>query len=179
MPPHPSEHEIMAMQEAYKQAEKQQPRKAEWVAPDEGKRLLLLDLDKTIIFYDTSKGFFVRPHLATFLATIKDLYSVYIFTAANKSYATAILNDLKRSYGDVFKGLLWRENCTGMKAQKGGKKMLIKDIRIITGCSEKDILVVDDYPWTYCLNPENALRVTPFEGNQQDRELLALAEELK
>ena len=102
------------MQETYKQATKKQPRKADWVTPDEDKKILLLDLDKTIIFYDTSKGFFVRPHLATFLAAIKDLYSIYIFTAANKPYATCILKDLKRSYGDVFKGLLWRENCTGI-----------------------------------------------------------------
>ena len=176
LPPHPSEHEIMAMQETYKQATKKQPQKTQPVIPDEGKKILLLDLDKTIIFYDSSKGFFVRPHFATFLAAIEDLYSIYIFTAANKLYATSILGDLEKSYGKFWKGLLWRENCTGIKTHKGGKQILIKDIKIITDCHAKDILVVDDYPWTYCLNPENALRVTPFEGKLEDRELLALAE---
>lgn len=117
--------------------------------------------------------------MGTFLAAIKEHYTIYIFTAANKSYATTILNDLRRSYGDVFKGLLCRENCTAISVGKRAKQTLIKDIRILTSCSPKDILVVDDTPWAYCLNPENALRVTPFTGETEDRQLLALAEELR
>lgn len=174
LPPHPSLNDLMSMQETYKKADKQQPPPADWVVAEQGKRVLLLDLDKTIIFYDAAKGFYVRPHLEAFFAAVEGLYSIYIFTAANQEYAKMIINELKRRVGDRIKGVLCRPSCTAIGIGKG-KTVMVKDIRIATSCSPKDILVVDDAPWSYCLNPENAIRVTAFEGAPDDRELLVLA----
>ena len=75
------------MQETYKQATKQKAEPTKTIILEQGKRVLLLDLDKTIIFYNSPKGFHERPHLGTFLEAIKDLYTIYIFTAANCQYA--------------------------------------------------------------------------------------------
>lgn len=41
------------------------------------------------------------------------------------------------------------------------------------------MLVVDDTPWAYCLNPENVIPISPYEGNNEDKELLLLTALLK
>lgn len=144
----------MEMQEKYKAASKQQPPLAHWVLPRPGKRLLLLDLDKTLIFYHPSHGLMLRPHLAEFLASAIQHYSIYVFTASDSEYAHAIVNELNAGHGNCIEGVLSRHYCTCVRVERGKRKsVFVKDIRIVTGCHPQDILVVDDLAWSYCLNP--------------------------
>lgn len=61
---------------------------------EEGKRLLLLDLDKTLIFYENGRGLFLRPYLLELLNSAREDYTIYIFTAANYAYADLLVKDL-------------------------------------------------------------------------------------
>jgi len=56
------------------------------------KKLLLLDLDRTIILFEENKGFFLRPHLRKFLETISKFYVIFIFTAATPRYLEEMLD---------------------------------------------------------------------------------------
>jgi TFIIF-interacting CTD phosphatase-like protein len=60
--------------------------KAPWVKLEKNKKILLLDLDKTLIYFSHSTGLLLRPFLNYFLNEVKKLYSIYLFTSATKSY---------------------------------------------------------------------------------------------
>lgn len=52
--------------------------------------------------------------------------------------------------------------------------MYIKDIRVIKNYLPSQIVVVDDVPDSYLLNPDNAIPIIPFEGIVPDNHLLYL-----
>jgi TFIIF-interacting CTD phosphatase-like protein len=56
--------------------------------------------------------------------------------------------------------------------------MYIKDIRVIKNYQPSQIVVVDDVPDSYLLNPDNAIPIIPFEGIIPDNHLLYLIETL-
>jgi TFIIF-interacting CTD phosphatase-like protein len=59
---------------------------APWIKTYKNKKILLLDLDKTLIYYTPKTGLILRPLLNHFFRQLKGLYSIYIFTSATKNY---------------------------------------------------------------------------------------------
>jgi TFIIF-interacting CTD phosphatase-like protein len=55
-----------------------------------------------------------------------------------------------------------------------GESVYIKDLSILKNCSIKKIIIVDDNPISYILNPENGVPIIPFEGQTPDNHLLHL-----
>jgi hypothetical protein len=118
------------------------------------KKLLLLDLDKTIIHFTEKDGFTCRPHLRQLLKFAKQFYSVYIFTAATASYLEEMLSKMgeKNCGAEYFDGFLTRQHCVALSVNRQ-KIVYIKDIKILVNCDPAKVVVVDDTPLSYCLNP--------------------------
>ena len=78
-----------------------------------------------------------------------------------------ILSNLKEEEINNIRGLLTRKNCT-LVVDKKRIAHVIKDLRILSSCSLKDIILVDDNPLSFIKNVENAIPIKPFEGDKND-----------
>lgn len=81
-----------------------------------------------------------------------------------------MLLNLYRLDGGVeyFSGFLTSKNCTKVKIEQ--KTIHIKDLSIL-GYDLSKVVVVDDTPTSYCLNPDNAIPIIPFLGVKPDNHL--------
>ncbi len=166
------------------------------------KKLLILDLDETLIHTETFKeadyleeGTFdfkfkindyyyftrKRPFLKEFIDYAFNNFEVAIWTAAERDYAKIIL---KESNIDESKlEFFWtKERCTiklNYESQKHyGVKNLSK-VRRIGKWDLKDILIVDDIRETAENNYGNLINIKPFVYQSNDTELLKLTSYLE
>lgn len=151
---------------------------------------LVLDLDETLVHSgELSNGhvdFTVqvngkswavscRPYAAEFLQKVSKLYEVVVFTASLSCYADQIIDALDAKHCVAFR--LFREDCSDL----GG--MLVKDLQRL-GRDLHRIVIVDvrfkqNSPTCYLKQPENALPVESWFGDQKDQELLQVLKELE
>ncbi|KAF6167398.1 hypothetical protein GIB67_020704 [Kingdonia uniflora] len=145
-------------------------------------KTVFLDLDETLIHSKTDPppekyDFIVRPtiegEVLTFyvlkrpgvdqlLASISMNYEIVVFTAGLKEYASLVLDKLDTN--GVISYRLYRDSCK----QVDGK--CVKDLSE-TGRDMKSVVLVDDNPNAYSLQPKNALPVCPFIDDLGDKEL--------
>ena len=106
-------------------------------------------------------------------------YNIYIFTASTQAYLNLMVEYLRVSKVsmELISGFLTRENCVQIKTNEGGV-VFVKDINVIDDGDPSKIVVVDDLPISYCLNPDNAVPILPFEGEPLDNQLFFLAQTL-
>lgn len=152
------------------------------------KKLLLLDMDETLLhaaslvdiyqnqiygkntvptfitsFIDQGKliefGVFVRPFFKEMLARLVSLFEICVYTASEKSYADAILDQLdpKRLY---FKQRLYREQCTFIKVDN--KQVYVKDLRCIKDYDLSSIVIVDNSLLSFSLHVDNGIPISNF-----------------
>ena len=149
--------------------------------------LLILDLDETLIFATENKlytpedficgEYFVykRPHLDDFLDSIKKYYDIAVWTSSTRAYAEMIVDNIfPQSYPLTF---LWaRDRCTRRLDVDYHKYYNLKNLKKVKkkGYSLNEILIVDDTPGKVSLNYGNHIRVEPFEGDLNDKDLLKL-----
>ncbi|OMO65459.1 NLI interacting factor [Corchorus olitorius] len=148
----------------------------------ETKKTIFLDLDETLVhsspdpppkMYDfvvrpkidgQVMNFYVRkrPGVDFFLEEISKKYEVVVFTAGLKQYASQVLDKLDP------KGLisyrLYRDSCKEMEGK------YVKDLSEM-GRDLGKVVIVDDNPNAYSLQPENAVPIRPFVEDDEDREL--------
>lgn len=149
-------------------------------------KLLILDLDETLIHAseqplarnaDFRVGHFhihERPHLRQFLAGCRDHFNVAIWTTAGEDYAEEILREI---CADLPLAFVWcRERCTPKGEGFDGEFSWIKDLKKVKklGWDLGHVLVVEDKPQNICRQYGNVIRIDPFEGDAEDRELLRL-----
>ncbi|KAG6546342.1 hypothetical protein Mapa_012383 [Marchantia paleacea] len=159
------------------------PRLPPMKAEHEGKMTLVLDLDETLVHtsldpspaYDYSievemksklrQTFFVlkRPGVDDFLATVARKFEVVLFTASTKGYADAVL-DVLDPCGHI-SHRIYQDSCSVMKG------VMIKDLSLL-GRQLSKVVIVDNNPQSYMLQPTNAVPITSFRDNLQDRELV-------
>jgi carboxy-terminal domain RNA polymerase II polypeptide A small phosphatase len=164
------------------------------------KKLLVLDLDETLIFteygnkrtvksepdflvHDQGYNFAVwkRPDLAWFLVWCFEHFEVAIWSAADQSYVEKMLAQILPS--NLNPCFIWTsERCTIKRMHQyghDGEVIIIKDIKKILRSKKRfkrnDILVVDDNDDTYSRNYGNALPIEPFQGDKDDRELVRIS----
>ena len=151
-----------------------------------GKKLLILDLDHTLIHSIMSDdGHYItyyRPYVTDFLIEMQEIYDIMIWTAGMKDYALPIVEDL-------FDGLkppvhvYTRDKCTRKYIRDGlmtGHTILIKKLSNIPKYSKHDKIIVDDTPETYCLNYGNAIPIDKwYKDDKDDETLLSLGRYLK
>ena len=92
-------------------------------------------------------------------------YDLYIFTAATKDYAEAVIKKFN-SQKKLIQDYLCRDHC--FETQRG---KIIKDLRIIENRSLKDIILIDNKPECFGLQIDNGIPILDFYGSQHDKEL--------
>lgn len=155
------------------------------VSPE--KRTVFLDLDETLVhsvaapcpkrfdfvvhpnIHGNEMTFYVvkRPGVDQFLQKLAEKYELVVFTAGMREYATLVLDrlDIKR----VISHRLYRDSCKEVNGR------YVKDLSGL-GRDLRRVVIVDDNPNSYVLQPENGVPVRPFIDDVEDRELGRLLE---
>lgn len=152
---------------------------------NKGKKVLVLDLDETLIHSSFEKvdnyDFTInlrfdqkfrpvyirkRPHVDVFLQAIRGHFEIVVFTASMKGYANAVLNQLDPE-GTIFHHRLYRRNCTlvGRTFQKDLSRL---------GRDLSQTLIIDNSPVCYEMQPENGIHILSWFENPNDTELLKM-----
>jgi len=153
--------------------------------PDQkGKKTLVLDLDETLVhssFRPVPGPDFIisieldgvthrvyvqkRPGVDQFLEQVGAKFEVVVFTASLDKYANPVL-DILDPKGHV-KVRLFREACV----QHYGN--YVKDLSLL-GRRLEDTLIIDNSPFSYMFQPDNAIPITSWFNDKTDRELYEL-----
>lgn len=159
------------------------------------KKLILLDLDETLIhseheikdinIYDTilrfkdnssdpqageyyEIGIFLRNGVQKFLSVLKNYFNIGIFTASDKDYADAIIKYLDPN-NNIIKFSLYRENCVNVN-----DLINIKDLRILKDVKDdnlKKIVLIDNNMYSFSNQLSNGILINSFYGDKNDNEL--------
>ena len=156
------------------------------------KRLAIFDLDETLIHCElnpdnsaqtkievvlpnkTTKeiGLNIRPHWKEELLKIKTKYYLIMYTASHHSYADSVLNylDPKKEFFDL---RLHRNNCTIVNYE--GKTFYIKDLRILTDVSLKDMVIIDNSVLSFAFHLDNGIPILPYYHGEEGIEMQNLS----
>ncbi|KAJ1687542.1 hypothetical protein LUZ63_018932 [Rhynchospora breviuscula] len=153
--------------------------------PPTVKKTLFLDLDETLVHSKTDPppekyDFIVHPIISgrvipfyvlkrpgideLLLAAAGASFEVVVFTAGLESYASQVLDQLDPT-GAVIKHRLYRDSCREIEPGR-----FVKDLAL-TGRGLDQVVIVDDNPNAYTLQPDNAIPIKPFVDNLGDAEL--------
>lgn len=148
---------------------------------DIGKKTLVLDLDETLV-HSSFKPIdnpdivlpveiegsicnifiLVRPGVSQFLKRMHKLYELVVFTASLSKYADPLVDILDPDKMCSYK--LFREHCTYMN------NSFVKDLTRL-GRPMSDVIILDNSPIAYMLQPENAMPIVSWYEDMTDREL--------
>lgn len=146
------------------------------------KKALVLDLDETLIHssfipaasYDFQVDVIIngqkcpifvkkRPYLDHFLSIVEDLFDIYIFTASDPQYSIPVVQALFPKF--PIQKILTRQHCRFFNGT------YLKDLRIFSR-PLSDIILVDNLPSSYALQPQNGISITSWTGDINDCELI-------
>ena len=157
-----------------------------------GKKVVLLDLDETLIHGDfqeeylndidhpydkiikftsldeqeeVSVGIFVRNGVQKFLEEISKIFDIGIFTASSKDYADAVINYLDPN-NEFIKFRLYRNSCIKVN------NISIKDLRII-GVDLKNIVLIDNNMYSFANQLGNGILINSFYYDKNDYDLFS------
>jgi len=153
-------------------------------AGSEGKKTLVLDLDETLVhssFKPIPDADFViaielegathqvfvrkRPGVDYFMTEVGKRFEVVIFTASLAKYADPLLDILDRDR--VVSCRLFREACVPHYGN------YVKDLTHL-GRPLSSSIIIDNSPFSYMFQPDNAIPVTSWFTDKEDRQLYAL-----
>lgn len=110
-----------------------------------------------------------RPGVDHFLEVMSQHYEVVIFTASMSVYADAVLDVLDPK--GFCTSRLYREHCTLLQDERG--PIYTKDLSMI-GRGAKDSILIDNSPDAYMYQPEQAIPITSWYNDIEDKELIDL-----
>jgi len=150
-----------------------------------GRKTLVLDLDETLVHssfrYVPMADILItveieseqhpvyvlkRPGVDQFLVAVAKIYEVVVFTASLSKYANPLIDQLDVEQVVAFR--LFREACC-----KGKGSGFIKDLSRL-GRDLRDVIIIDNSPTCYMLQPENAIPINTWRDDKSDRELYDL-----
>ncbi|KAL3851437.1 hypothetical protein ACJIZ3_013319 [Penstemon smallii] len=113
---------------------------------------------------ETKVEFYVlkRPFVDEFLKFLSENFEIVVFTAGNKMYASAVIDQLDNR--NLISHRLYRNSCTLINGR------YVKDLSR-TGRDMKSVVLVDDNPDSYELQPENGIPINQFYDDDEDEEL--------
>eukprot|EP01025_Chloroclados_australasicus_P044032 TRINITY_DN4742_c0_g1_i1.p2 TRINITY_DN4742_c0_g1~~TRINITY_DN4742_c0_g1_i1.p2 ORF type:complete len:336 (-),score=49.21 TRINITY_DN4742_c0_g1_i1:3295-4302(-) len=148
------------------------------------RKTLVLDLDETLVhssFKPVENPDYVipvevegaltdvyvlrRPHLDHFMEQVCSEFEVVIFTASLRKYADPLLDEMDEHNRIDWR--LFRESCVHYQGS------YVKDLSRL-GRELRNVLIVDNSPNSYIFQPQNAIPIIPFFGDEDDRALLEL-----
>ncbi|KAH0479149.1 MAG: hypothetical protein KVP17_004778 [Porospora cf. gigantea B] len=149
-----------------------------------GRKTLVLDLDETLVhsnFEGNAPSFTVqvniadavhnihvakRPYTDSFLEFCAKHFEVVIFTASMEKYACPVVDVLDPNK-KLFHGRLFRQHCTPQADN------FVKDLSTL-GRELAQVVIVDNSPAAFALQPDNAIQILSWFDDPDDRELLDL-----
>jgi RNA polymerase II subunit A small phosphatase-like protein len=90
------------------------------------------------------------------------IYEIVMFTASLSQYAEPLYSRLDKS--KVTTALLYREHCTFYNG------IFVKDMKKL-GRPLEDVIIIDNSPFSYLFQPENAMPSISWYEDKNDREL--------
>ena len=107
-----------------------------------------------------------RPHLASFLARVADLFEVVVFTASQKVYAERLLNvlDPKRR---LIRHRVFRDACVVVDGN------YLKDLTVL-GRDLSRVVIVDNSPQAFGFQIDNGVPIESWYDDAGDDELVRL-----
>lgn len=139
---------------------------------DEGKLVVVLDLDETLIF---SRGnrVFERQGVSKLLQTLKGRCEVIVWTAGTRDYALDVIRIIDPYFSIqhcIYRHPMWWNGEIGCT----------KDLRML-GRPMDRVVLIDNTPEVFRANPENGILVSDFLGREamggrSDRTLGVLAD---
>jgi hypothetical protein len=176
----------------------------------EGKCNLFLDLDQTLIDaqlteefdfktnkkklkkfdYHDMDGYYIvfeRPNLKEFLDYIFDNFNVSIWTAASRSYATFIIQNiiLGNNENRNLDYVLFSYHCKLSEQEKGGTKALSMIWNIINdkNYTKDNTIILDDYDHVSQIKDNNCIQAPEFyfhnDNSENDNYLIEVKEKLE
>jgi TFIIF-interacting CTD phosphatase-like protein len=151
------------------------------------RKLLVLDLDETLVYateqrLSVAEEFkagpyyvYLRPHLRPFLEFCVNRFDVGIWTSSSADYAQAVVMQLFGSLGPL--KFVWsRTRCTRRYDHETQTEYWVKDLAKLRriGYALERVIVIDDTAKKHERNYGNLVRVSEFEGQPEDNELLHL-----
>lgn len=112
----------------------------------------------------------VRPHCKDMLKRLSQHFDVIIFTASTQAYADPIIDHIDPQ--GVVQHRLYRESCSFVKNQ-----IFVKDLRVF-GRKLSNIVLVDNAPYSYMMQLDNAIPIIPYYRGKEDDELVSLEQYL-
>lgn len=153
-------------------------------AQDRRRKCLVIDLDETLVhssFKPVANADFIvpvdidgtvhqvyvlkRPYVDEFLKRMGELFECVLFTASLAKYADPV-SDLLDKFG-CFRARLFRESCVFHRGN------YVKDLSRL-GRPIKSTVIIDNSPASYIFHPDNAVPVTSWFDDMEDKELLEL-----
>ena len=158
------------------------------IATVDGKALLVLDLDETLVHAtETPLEFqsqhevppyflYLRPGLSEFLLVISGLFRIAVWTSSSPAYARAVC-PLVFPEPQRLEFVWASDRCTPTRNFENDSWCNAKPLKKLKrrGFDLARILVVDDSPEKHTRNYGNLVQVAPFMGDPNDDELLHLA----
>ena len=154
------------------------------------KKILLLDLDETLIHADFAKeyendtknpydtiisfeseneinnvGIFLRPGVKLFLENLSKFFEIGIFTASVSEYADEVIKFLDPE-NNFIKFKLYRQNCVNVN-----DILKVKDLRILKNFDLKNVVLVDNNMYSFAAQLSNGILINSFYCNKNDNEL--------
>ena len=126
------------------------------------KYTLVLDLDETLVFYQPNKELAhiqIRPGAEDFIKQLSEFYEIIIFSSSLQAYADIVIDGIDTE--NKISSRLYNQHTTDFGDIK------IKDLAKL-GRDLKKIIIVDNYPDNYSLQPKNGINIIDFEGNKND-----------
>lgn len=99
------------------------------------------------------------------LESLSKKFEIVVFTAGIKEYASLVLDRLDKKA--LISHRLYRDSCKEVDGR------FVKDISEL-GRDMKRVVIVDDNPNSYVLQPNNAIPIRPFTNDLDDGELKKL-----
>ncbi|KAL1205152.1 Mitochondrial import inner membrane translocase subunit TIM50 [Cardamine amara subsp. amara] len=177
------------MKQGYKKLQKPEQQHHPMRRCNDKKRTIFLDLDETLVHSTMEPPIRVkvdfmvrikiggavipmfvvkRPGVTEFLERIGKSYQVAVFTAGLPEYASQVLDKLDKNR--VISQRLYRDSCTEINGR------YVKDLSLVAKKDLGSVLIVDDNPFSYSLQPDNGVPIKPFLDDMEDQELTKLAE---
>jgi len=169
--------------------DEEEPQDVQWLLPaqipeEKGRKTLVLDLDETLVHSSfkpiTDADFTIdieldgmthkvyvrkRPGVDEFMIDVGKKWEVVIFTASLAKYADPLLDVLDPQ--KVVRARLFRESCV----QHYGN--YVKDLSLL-GRRMEDCVIVDNSPFSYMFQPDNAIPIISWFNDRSDTQLYEL-----
>jgi hypothetical protein len=141
-----------------------------------GIKVLVMDLDETMVHTMESGVTIERPHLYEFLEFARDnVGEIAVFTAGTRDYAKPVLDRIERKWSSVagskrsFGRRYYRDSCSVVD------NFVVKDLDILgEEDTERDVRIVDNTPSVYRMHPGCGIPVHSFFGDPEDAHLPTL-----